>query len=223
MISYNSQKFNNLIKQISQILKVNNIDSTDSEIKIPTKISELITSKIQLCIEPADNFLSEKCPKCGKTHFTVFSSSYFRNVIFKIDNLLIKIKVAIPRLICTNCNSTHAVLPEFCIPLKQYSKQAILEIASIASKSSSQAVADVLNIDSKQVRRFINLVKKQINAVNLLKNILNFKFKNFTKLHTFIKYLPKNISKIYFENFNTIFLYELSNRNLYLRYAKLSI
>ena len=98
-----------------------------------------------------------------------------------------------------------------------------MEIASIASKSSSQAVADVLNIDSKQVRRFINLVKKQINAVNLLKNILNFKFKNFTKLHTFIKYLPKNISKIYFENFNTIFLYELSNRNLYLRYAKLSI
>ncbi len=98
-----------------------------------------------------------------------------------------------------------------------------MEISSIASKNSSQAVADALNIDSKQVRRFINLVKKQIDNVKLLSNILNSKFRNFTKLYTFIKYLPKDISKKYFENFNTVFLYEHFNRNLYLQYAKLSI
>ncbi len=184
---------------------------------------DLISSKVQACVVSADKFLSEKCPKCGKTHLNVFSSSYSRNVIFKINNLLFKVKILVPRLICSNCNSTHAVLPDFCVPLKQYSKQAILEISSIASKNSSQAVADALNIDSKQVRRFINLVKKQIDNVKLLSNILNSKFRNFTKLYTFIKYLPKDISKKYFENFNTVFLYEHFNRNLYLQYAKLSI
>ncbi len=223
MISYNSKKYNSLIKQITKILEINNINTFDAETTVTSDVLETITSKVQACIASADKFLSEKCPKCGKTHLTVFSSCYSRNVIFKVNNLLIKIKIQVPRLICSNCNSTHAVLPDFCVPLKQYSKQAILEISNIASKTSSQVVADDLNIDVKQVRRFINLVKNQINNVKLLNHILNYNFKNSTKLHTFIKYLPKDICKIYFENFNTIFLYEHSNRTLYLHYAKLSI
>ena len=147
MISYNSSKFNNLMKQISKILKTNNINTTDSETLISTEVIDLITSKVQSCILSADNFLSEKCPKCAKTCLDCFSSSYSRNVIFKIDNILIKIKISVPRLICKNCNSTHAVLPDFCIPLKQYSKQAILDMVSMALKTSTDVVANTLNIE----------------------------------------------------------------------------
>ncbi len=223
MISYNSLKYNNLIKQISKILETNNIDTSDAEASIPTKAIDLITSEVQLCIASADKFLSEKCPKCGKTHLNIFPSSYHRNVIFKINNLLIKVKILVPRVICSNCNSTHAVLPDFCIPLKQYSKQAILEVSAMASKTSTQHVADGLNIDEKQVRRLVNLVKVQANNLNLIKHIIGCEDMEFSKLYDLIKALPENITQIYFENFNTIFLYESSNRKLYLRYAKLSI
>lgn len=221
MISYNSNKYNNLIKQIVKILKINNISTEDYEQRISSNIIEQITEKVQLCVVSAEHFLTEKCPKCGKTHLKIFSSTYSRNIIFKINNLLIKVKITIPRLICENCNSTHAVLPDFCIPLKQYSKQAILDITSTALNSSTEAVANNLNIEAKQVRRFINLVKKQVNNISLINRMLNSKFKNCTKLYTLLKHLPKNISKIYFKNFNTIFLYENTKRNLYLQYAKL--
>lgn len=223
MISYNSNKYNNLIKQIVKILQINNINTEDSEQTISSDILELITKKVQLCVVSAEHFLTEKCPKCGKTHLRIFSSTYSRNIIFKINNLLIKINISIPRLICENCNSTHAVLPDFCIPLKQYSKQAVLNIANIALKTSTEDIANKLNIDSKQVRRLVNLVKKQVHNICLINRMLNSKFKNSTKLYTLLKYLPKDISKIYFANFNTIFLYEANKRNLYLRYAKLSI
>ena len=136
---------------------------------------------------------------------------------------MIKVKIVVPRLICENCNSTHAVLPDFCIPLKQYSKQAVLEITKNALETSTEDVANKLNIESKQVRRFVNLLKKQVHNICLINRIHNSKFKNSTKLYTLLKHLPENISKIYFENFNTIFLYEATKRNLYLRYAKLSI
>lgn len=223
MISYNSTKYNNLIKQIKKILEINNINTDDSEQIISSNIVELITEKVQLCVVSAEHFLSEKCPKCGKIHLKIFSSTYSRNIIFKINNILIKVKISVPRLICENCNSTHAVLPDFCIPLKQYSKQAILEISSIALNTSTEEVANSLNIESKQVRRFVNLAKKQVHSICLINTILNSKFKNSTKLYTLLKHLPKNISKIYFENFNTIFLYEPTKRNLYIQYSKLSI
>lgn len=223
MITYNSNKYNNLIKQIVKILKINNINTDDSEQMISSDIIEVITQKVQLCVVSAENFLSEKCPKCGKTHLKIFSSTYSRNIIFKVNNVLIKVKITIPRLICENCNSTHAVLPDFCVPLKQYSKQAILDIASLALNTTTESVANNLNIESKQVRRFVNLVKKEVNNIGLINKILDSKFKNSTKLYTIIKHLPKEISKIYFENFNTIFLYENNKRNLYIRYSKLSI
>ena len=101
--------------------------------------------------------------------------------------------------------------------------QAILDIASLALNTTTESVANNLNIESKQVRRFVNLVKKEVNNIGLINKILDSKFKNSTKLYTIIKHLPKEISKIYFENFNTIFLYENNKRNLYIRYSKLSI
>ena len=116
MITYKSPKYNNLSKKILEILNFNNIDTFDSESIIPKNVLDAITLLVQDCVMTSDKFLTEKCPKCGKTHLKIFNSSYSRNVIIKVNNVLIKVKLVVPRLICENCGSTHAVLPDFSLP-----------------------------------------------------------------------------------------------------------
>ena len=220
MISYNLNRFNNLPNKILKIFEKNNISTTDAETILPLEIVEEIEHLVNSCILiPTNKFLKEKCPKCGKKHLTLFSSRYSRNIIFKIDNILVKIKISVSRLICNNCNSTHALLPDFCVPLKQYSKQAILEISSMALKNSTQITADTLNLEVRQVRRFVNILKNQEDKLRFISS----KFSKSSNLYILIKRLPKNIDEIYFKNFQLIFLYEYSKRYLYLKYIKLSI
>ena len=225
MITYNSPKFNSLKKNTLKIFKINNISTFDSETVIPSNIINTVTLNVQNCMIPPDKFLAEKCPKCGKTHLKIFCSKYSRNIILKINNILIKVKVIVPRMICDNCGSTHAVLPDFCIPLKQYSKDAIIEIVGEAVSTSTEETANSLNIDSKQVRRLVNLVKSFVPNLSLLINILQLKINIMEyfleNLYTLLKQLP-DITKIYFEYFRTIFLFKQNKRYLYIEYAKLS-
>ena len=225
MITYNSQKYNNFKEKILKILECNNINTLDSEAVISEKLLDTITLQVQECLISTDKFLKEKCPKCGKTHLKPFSSSYYRNVILKINNILIKVKLVVPRVICENCNSTHAVLPDFCVPLKQYSKDAIIEIATEAFATSTEETANTLNIESKQVRRFVNLVNSFVPNLSLLMHILQLKIdileNILNKLYSLLKQLP-NITQIYFEHFKTIFLFSENKRYLYIEYAKLS-
>ena len=175
-------KFFNLIRKLFTIsslddsLKFNNIDTFDSESTIPENVLSTITLLVQECIIPSDKFLTEKCPKCGKNHLKLFNSTYSRNVILKINNILIKVKLVVPRLICENCSSTHAVLPDFCVPLKKYSKDAIIEIVNLAIEKGTEEVAATLNIDSKQVRRFINVVRSAICNLSVLAYKLKVNF-----------------------------------------------
>ena len=225
MITYNSQKYNNLKENILKTLEFNNVDTFDAEAIIPQDVLGTITLQVQECLISTDNFLTKKCPKCGKAHLKSFSSSYSRNIILKINNILIKVKLVVPRLICENCGSTHAVLPDFCVPLKQYSKDAILEIVIKAIESSVDDVADDLNIEVKQVRRFISLVKFFLPNLSLLVKevniLINFVEISLKKLYQLLDKLP-NITEIYFSNFKTIFLYITKKRFLYFEYAKLS-
>ena len=225
MITYSSPKYNNLSKKIIEILKFNNIDTFDSESTIPENVLSTITLLVQECIIPSDKFLTEKCPKCGKNHLKLFNSTYSRNVILKINNILIKVKLVVPRLICENCSSTHAVLPDFCVPLKRYSKDAIIEIVNLAIEKGTEEVAATLNIDSKQVRRFINVVRSAICNLSVLayklKVTMEFILYKLKDLYRLIKQIP-NITEKYFEEFRTIFLYEKKRRELYIEYSKLS-
>lgn len=225
MITYNSPKYNNLKENILEIFDLNKIDTFDAEVVIPQNVLNSITLKVQDCLLPDNKFLDTKCPKCGKAHLKPLLSTYSRYVILKINNILIKVKLVVPRLICENCVSTHAVLPDFCVPLKQYSKDSIIEIAFEANNSSTEETANKLNIDSKQVRRFVNLVKSFTNNLNLLIHILQLKINvlenAFEQLYCLFKQLS-NIAEIYFMHFRTIFLYEKNQRYLYIEYAKLS-
>ena len=153
MITYNSPKYNNLNKKILEILEFNNIDTLDAETVIPVSVLETIALVVQECLISADKFLTEKCPKCGKTHLKILNSQYPRNIFLKVNNPLIKVKILVPRLICENCGSTHAVLPDFCVPLKRYSKDAIAEIANMAAKDGTENTAATLNIESPMSTR----------------------------------------------------------------------
>ena len=226
MITYNSPKYNNLNKKILKILEFNNIDTFDSEAIVPESVLETITVLVQECVFPADKFLTKKCPKCGKTHLTLLKSCYSRGVIFKLNNILIEVNIVVPRLICENCKSTHAVLPDFCVPLKRYSKFAIIEIANVATEIGTEEAAASLNIEAKQVRRFVKVVKSFLWNVSVLahklqitREFIQYSLKDLYKL---LKQLP-NITEKYFEEFRSIFLYEKNRRNLYIEYSKLSI
>ena len=154
-------------------------------------------------------------------------SSYSRNIIFKIENLLIKVNISVQRLICNNCGSTHSILPSFCVPFKQYSKQAILEIVSQADKTSSQVVADKLNIESKQVRRLIKLFYSFKNDILLLyqmyPNEFNQKFDKAFNASVVISSLSTSFENIFFKEFKKIYLYIKVQRQIYITYEKLSI
>ena len=225
MITYNSPKYNNLSKKILEILKNNNIDTFDTESIIPPNVLDTITLLVQDCVIESDKFLTEKCPKCGKTHLKLFNSSYSRNVTIKINNILITVKLVIPRLVCENCGSTHAVLPDFCVPLKRYSKDTILEIVNMAIEKGTEKISAILNIEAKQVRRFINIVKSTLGNLSLLvyklKVTIEFIQYKLNDLNKILKKVPY-ITEKYFEEFRSIFLYEKTKRNLYIEYSKLS-
>lgn len=227
MITYNQPKFNRICEEFKEILLKNNIDVTDAEELIDEHIIEILTKHVEKYLEPISKFVSVSCPKCGRTHLVPMQSSYTRKIVFKIENLLIKLNITVPRLKCSNCGSTHAVLPSFCVPFKQYSKQAILEIASEASITNTETVANNLNIDEKQVRRFVNLVNNARNNILLISNTypnqFNKKIDSTSKLSNIISEIPSNIDEIYFEEFRSIFLYEKSKRKIYMQYHKLSL
>lgn len=227
MITYFLSKFNKINQKIKESLLNNDINIYDCESSIPNNIMEFIQIYISSLLEPAYKFASVPCPKCAKKHLIPMESTYQRNVIFKIENILLKIKIFVPRLKCSNCGSTHAVLPSFCVPFKQYSKQAILEIVTATSESSTESVAEKLNIESKQVRRFVNIVKDSINNISQLSKIYPSKFENYitvnSSLHTIIQALPNDFEELYFKEFRIIFLYKKIKRKIYMEFKKLSI
>ena len=226
MISYNSLNFNNIANKIEQILQ-NKIDVTDVFQTIPIAVMHNVVNYVHEELKPVNKFVSVPCPKCEKYHLIPMESTYNRNIIFRVGNVLLKIKINISRLICENCGSTHAVLPDFCIPFKQYSNQAILSIVREASLTSTEKAANKLNIEPKQVRRFVNIVEANKNSIVLLYhtyiNEFNFNIDSNSKLYVLIRALPNNIAKLYFKQFKSIFLYVHNKRKIYINYQKLLI
>ena len=211
MITYISSKFNKINEKITQILKENKINIFDSEENIPKDVFKILQDYLVGILEPASSFVSVACPKCGKKHLLPFASTYQRKIIFKVSNLLINLKIPVFRMKCSNCGSTHAVLPSFCVPFKQYSKQAILEIVVEAENFSTEAVANNLEIEAKQVRRMVNIVKKSKNNILQTAIVNPTIFKNKIDINSsiseMITNLPNNFDELYFKEFETVFLY----------------
>lgn len=76
----------------------------------------------------AINFPSLICPVCQATHSCSPHAHYFRDFICFEDNTVKIHCVRIPRVFCSSCNHTHAVLPACLIPHASYSLFFILTV-----------------------------------------------------------------------------------------------
>ena len=226
MITYNLQNINDFNKNISNILKENNINPSDLEATVPKKVVKLINSAIQAVMLTGEFFVGVKCPKCGQTHLVPLKEVYKRNLKLKVGNILIDAKIDVPQVKCKNCGSKHALLPEdLIVPFNRYSKGAIFEIAEMSEEIGAEETANTLNIDTKQVRKCVNTVKRALPNLSLLVHKLELideyeklKLKEVFKL---IKENP-NLEEEYFRNFREPFLYKKVHRELYIGYEKLS-
>ena len=69
------------------------------------------------------------CPICGAKHpHWSYHSSYKRYLISFENESTIVHRITVPRLICSSCSHTHAILPEIIIPYSSYSLLLILSV-----------------------------------------------------------------------------------------------
>lgn len=82
------------------------------------------------------NFPGIKCPECNKSDFT-YCKGYSRNVVDNGKEYRIEIK----KVKCNHCNKRHAIIPDFLVPYKQYSRKTIdktIEKRVIGEKSVNE-------------------------------------------------------------------------------------
>ena len=73
----------------------------------------------------------EECPFCKCTGNFKPHASYGRYIIDIHEGERIEDRIIIPRLICSSCGHTHAILPDPIIPYKQYTLFFILHVLAL--------------------------------------------------------------------------------------------
>ena len=100
------------------------------------KLNFIISSAKQLFLSAMEDYSIEKipfldlpCPNCGAKHPTwAYHDSYERCLISYQNKSIIYDTIDITRIICSSCNSTHAILPEVIIPFRSYSLLFVLDV-----------------------------------------------------------------------------------------------
>ncbi|WP_442879861.1 DUF6431 domain-containing protein [Anaerorhabdus sp.] len=130
------------------------------------------------------------CPKCNQIHCLIYHASYNRYLKTRSN----KIKLKIQRVLCTNCNSTHALLPSFIVPYSQITTSAMISI--ITSDHRSSYLDEHPLLDESNLRYIL----KQYNRLfkPFLSNIASL---NITSI---IKRCFFSVSKMFMQIKNTI-------------------
>lgn len=204
MVSITSDK-----EKVNSICKKNNM-------KIITKELNQLMPSLNTC----PNLV---CPKCGATGSMQSHSSYERNLLVLSDFKIFPVSIRIHRVICSKCHSTHALLPDFIVPFKQYSSQSIIDIAIFAFRNSIEKAAIKFDISTRQVYRFVKLLNLMLNyVVSFLLSLIPYLFSSSPDI-TIFNNLPSNFSEVFFNSLKSPFLYISNKRKLYIGFHKLSI
>jgi len=76
----------------------------------------------QAALEPIEpDILKTRCPKCKAKGAMVLHGWYLRHFIYHSEGKTRDSIITVIRLMCTSCNTTHAVLPLAAIPYLSYS------------------------------------------------------------------------------------------------------
>lgn len=119
------------------------------------------------------NFTNIKCPHCRSTNLIKYGT-YDRNVIYEEDEEIKSDIIKIQRFMCKSCNTTHAILPDFLVPYKQYSIDLLLIILLELILISAEELSMKYKIHISNIKRF----KKQFNQIHKIKLITTFASKN---------------------------------------------
>ena len=74
------------------------------------------------------NLLEQVCPYCNSKGQMILHDTYSRYMITIKGNRIESVLLRIPRVKCTSCGHTHAVLPEMLIPYSSYSLRFVLTV-----------------------------------------------------------------------------------------------
>lgn len=110
-----------------------------------------------------ERFDSEKevCPTCGAKGQCRLYASYERYIIDLSEGKVVCERLLIRRVLCS-CGHTHAVLPDFIIPYRQYSLPFILHILMLWYSHSMTAnkIEDIYGVSYKVLARWKDLFGK---------------------------------------------------------------
>ena len=126
----------------------------------------------------SDNALFEKaiaavrpskliCPVCGATGQCQFLTSYNRMLIsVSPEGKRTEQEVAVPRIRCASCSSTHALLPDVAIPNGSYSLRFILTVLDgyLKRRCTVQCFCDYWQISVSTLYGWIHLFIEQYSA-----------------------------------------------------------
>ncbi len=150
---------------------------------------------------PTCNDIHCNCPNCkAKSNFS-FHATYSRNISFICDDKIYDFRIKVNRVICNSCGTTHALLPDFIVPYKSFSRGSILYVIKNSASSSVLETAEKLNISFQLIYSFISILLSffaHADSLNREKSLHN----NFNET-----YFTLNCLVVCNENFNINFFY----------------
>ena len=146
------------------------------------------------------------CPYCHAKGKLIKYGTYERNLSVLVDNEVANYRISIQRVICTSCNHTHALLPNFIVPYKIMTIFSIAQIAKRASISSAYKLAETINLSVQMIYSYIAIVLAFFEDFRILNNSKEYCYaQNFNKkyfLNNCIELSKANYRYDFFEFYN---------------------
>lgn len=151
--------------------------------------SNKINRKIKILLEEYKNILNYKtmrCPCCASNNLIRWGK-YRRNVYYINNNCIEFDVIDIQRFKCKECNHTHALLPEYIIPYKQFLLDVIINAVSGDSKIDNYNISyDTIVKWNKQFNIFLPYLKTMFSndsKINILYKLKNNFFKYYEQFY----------------------------------------
>lgn len=165
-----------------------------------------VNSYIQSLMPDITDIYRNVCPCCHAKEKLIKYGTYERNISILIDNDIENYRVSIQRVICTSCNHTHALLPNFIVPYKIMAIFSISQIVKRASISSAYKLAETINLSVQMIYSYIAIVLAFFDNFRILNNSKEYCYtQNFNKkyfLTNCVEFSTSNYRFDFFEFYN---------------------
>ena len=90
----------------------------------------------------------QSCPYCHSKGNLIPHDSYSRYMVSLKDNRPVTVILRVPRVKCTSCGHTHALLPEMLIPYSSYSLRFVLTVleACVLTVHTVEQICEIYQI-----------------------------------------------------------------------------